>query len=494
MKKLLLWLFLPLMALTYAACGSDDDSDSTGDGGQTVKSDTVVNNNNMLIVTGGLTSAVLGYEENEYWDSRYANYYDDRLTVSLYSYANLTEELKPLLGLGLDLGIEIGSDANLSDARRYYASSIDADNRFSVTGWAPTGKKLYWRAFLGVDDFKEYGEVRSLDMPTQQAAMKAMKVECGEVRSVEESCAYITFALENSFWNRAGQAGLAYATDPSLLTPDNLSTALRHAQDDGLWTTGPKSYAYYFTNFESHQADSGIILEREKQQETVMPLWNLASGTTYYYCEYCYAKGSTTPYVVMSDVKEFKTEGENTEELTRKLNIQVNHDDNAKKWNVRISSQLENDYPGSVIRYGVITSISSTYTPYSYDGNTTVTVYYQDGGETYASKHGSYFEATANYPSYMATLVGDELVDPWISEKLGYGLGALYAFEEVVSNLMNKVNSGEGDDCDRAELNALLNLVRYDANIYDKLLNTLSVFVEIDNTRYIVKEEKIKLQ
>lgn len=456
MKKAFILMCLSLLAGGFVSCGDDDAEPDSGGGGKNDKA--------KLVVTGGLVSAELGYSEQNDWNTSVTDYYTNRYTVELSGYANLPSEMRVLLGLGLDLGVEVADNANFNNSRRVYVTSIDSENKFTVTTWSKAGEKLFWRSFLLAGDVKQYDDTRSASIPTIQQGFQKMRVELGETSNITERSATIGFSAGGGLWEGAQCAGIVYTTDKSQLTSETIKSQLDAAKRNDDWEDGMSSEQHYRYG-ERYIANNGLTFERSVQgrSNNSLLLWDLSSGTTYYYCEYRYAKDGSNSYIALSDVGEFATGGINIAEIRNNMDISITANDDKRQWHVSYSSSLERKYPNKTFRYGIVTY-------YPVDEGSYAVLINQTRMETESS-----FRGTIPYP----TIIG---IAPATEE--GYAAG------EVLTNLYNRIASGEADESDKAKYLAILRLIGIDEVANPDVSYVIEVHVVVDGNEYVVANER----
>ena len=437
MKRNNLWSVLAFMILATLSVGivscGDDDNDVVPNGGggeeHVIHTDTVLNNPNKLVVTGGLVKAELGYDDgvdwsySEYSGERLSGFYADRFTVTLYGYANLLSEMKILLGNGLEVGIEVADNANFSNAHRAYATSIDANSKFTVTTWAQAGRTLYWRAFLLSGDMRQYEEARSISMPSLATALQSVPLELGEP-NIKDTEFYVNIKAPSKMWRTARKVGLAYSENLWALTATKMKASLDKAE----WSKFNYNYLYY------QSEDVGYLRALASHRIDIFEVIDLQPATTYYYCEYLYVEDGGTSYLVVGDVQEVTTTGIGLAEVCQYVDVSITPDDANRQWKVHYTSTLESKYPQLKISYEIRTGFDVL--GMDMDGYRAVCY-----NSTQMATSSSY-SGTIPYPTLIALISRDD--------EMGY------AAEGVIENLYETILKGWATDEDKKQYELLL--------------------------------------
>lgn len=421
----------------YMVSGGDEDSDGGNGLYETVKNDT-----NKLFVTGGISNTTLGYAEDlswtysEYSGEKLSGFYPDRFYVTLYGYANLPTEMKVLLGNSVYFGIEVADNADFNNARRIYAESLDADNKFTVTTWAKTGSTLYWRAVMLTGSVIQYEVSRSQLMPSLEESIKELPLELEEPFSIGKTYFYVSIKQAMTDWLSSRSVGLVYSTDPDKLTADSLRLLL----SDAKWETVASDESGWIKN------QYGYLLMQTDGVNFLRPYWRnylkqynvvgLQPGTKYYYCLYVKANG----YVSTGDIQEVTTDGLSLDDVKRYVSVSITPDDVNYQWRVNFSSTLEENYPQEEFTYEIIT-----------------------GPLTEKDYIGIYCKSTkiSTGPSYSGVIPFCMVYGQVYYDSGNYQLSGL----EVANNLLERIVDGKADDSDKAEFAKLVSMLGpvYDA-------------------------------
>ena len=231
MNKIRLIAILTLGLMT--SCQGDDDSDKINDGSYIVTN---------LPSTVGITSAVLTGE-----------FYPDRIP-SAYTNSYIP----------LSLGIELSLTEEFKEGNVYavYARGIEGNHmEVALQGLIPD-TKYYYRAFIEAATMKLYGEKQSFKT---LALQPACNVE--DVTDISYTTATFTIRSNESASELMAEGfvfGLAYATNKDI-----------------------------FSKTQAYTSDlSGVVFHQigYTSEDVVIPVKDLDSGQTYYYCTYIGSK------------------------------------------------------------------------------------------------------------------------------------------------------------------------------------------------------------
>ena len=474
MKKYL-YLAIAAICLGFSACSSDDDEPEQKKTGEQNTTD--------LAVTGGVQKFSLEGD-----DSNVA------ISAEITGYLNLTDELKLAVGMAPVYGVEVSENSSFpeNETQQFSSQRMDDNRKFTITA---TGLKekttYYYRTYLTNTIF---GKTERFTTESYEAVAAKMSVPTADATDVRENSASIAVSEKNT--------GVAYATDKSLLTADNVKAAVQGNAVNGL-----------------NLSKNGSLTE-------------LASGTTYYYCEYRgigtnsekYAYHQTYKYVASGKVKSFTTSGYNAKDLAKKMTINASLNEATQMWNVSIQSSLS--MPGKTIKYGVTHKMTSSYRDdvkatwmYRYTGSdwkTNFDVYslsssYSRGGTlygavvfdktVYAEGSNNNYQASIENPYYNGIYYNDEYEgEQYIENWWDYCLDEFMEEENNLSFfvwLSEEVEAGIATDWEKSEYEGW-------CSYYARVINNLNysnyakcylqVFVEIDGVRYVVKEQEGKLR
>lgn len=470
MMKKYFYLAIAVICLGLSACSSDDEEPEQL--GQLEQKKTGEDNTTDLAVTGSVQKFYLEGDERNV-----------AISAEIIGYLNLTDDLKLAVGMAPVYGVEVSTSSSFpeNETQQFSAQRMDDNRKFTITA---TGLKeqttYYYRTYLTNTIF---GNTETFTTESYEAVAAKMSVSTADATYVRDYSASVAVSNKST--------GMVYATDKSLLTAANVKAA----------TQG--------------NAVKGLSLSKNGH------LTELASGTTYYYCEY--RKLATC--IILGEVKSFTTSGYNIENLAKQMTINANLNTTTQMWNVSIQSSLS--IPGKTIKYGVTHKMTSNYRDdvnttwiYRYTGSdwkTNSDVYtlsssYSRGEilygavvfdkTVYAKGSNNSYQVSIENPYYNGIYYNDEYegkqyIENWwdycVDEFLhseNYGL-LLYI------DALKRVKNGDATEGDRK---TVVELKSY----YDDVINNLSfsnyakcylqVFVEIDGVCYVVKEQEGKLR
>ena len=215
MKKNLTFLMLMLSALvSFTACSSDDDGDGLGnkDAGSDNRIDVAV------------TGAVLEKGETYVVLTGYVN--ADRITASYTSYK---------------YGIQFSNNPNFKDDDKKlfecWEKSVDelVGNKFTLRKGEMTPATLwYYRTYVKVNGNNYYGETKTFNTDdfvniattgdATDITSSSAKIIClaDTNKLVNELEHYTNYGARVSIYNTERKVGVAYSTDKSLLTIENM--------------------------------------------------------------------------------------------------------------------------------------------------------------------------------------------------------------------------------------------------------------------------------
>ena len=398
------------------------------------------------------------------------------ISAKITGYLNLTDELKMTVGLAPISGVEVSKNSSFpeNETQQIFTQRIDDNNKFIITATdLKENTTYYYRTFLTNTIF---GETKTFTTESYEAVAAKMTIPTADATNVRENSASVAVNEKNT--------GGAYATDKSLLTAANLQKAVQGYTVNGL-----------------NLSKNGNLTE-------------LASGTTYYYCEY--RKLGT--YISLGEIKNFTTTGYKAEDLAKQMTINASLNTNTQMWKVNIQSSLS--MPGKNIKYGVTHQMTSSYASnvkatwmYRYTGddwetNSDVIKLYASYSfdrelygavvftkNVYAEGSNNSYQVSIENPYYNGIYDDDESIEDWWDYCMDKFLS--WFGLDLLNELKGKIKNGTADDKDKEIYEAL-----YDdyANIIDNLSYSsyakcyLQVFVEIDGVRYVVKEQEGKLR
>lgn len=477
MKKYL-YLAIAAICLGLSACSPDDNPvpDPTPDPNP---------DPTIPAVTGSVQEVYLEEDEDDYQ-------HNVTISAKIIGYLNLSDELKVAVGMAPVFGVEMSTNSSFpeSETQQFPTQRMDDNTKFTITA---TGLKenttYYYRTYLTNTIF---GETKTFTTESYETVAAKMTIPTADATWVGNNSAGISISEKN--------IGVAYATDKSLLTAANVKAAVQS---------------------ETHQYN-GVKVSMNGQLE------DLASGTTYYYCE-CrgfgmifadsqhYAYRTTWKYVAFGEIKSFMTTGYKAEDLAKQMTINASLNTNTQMWKVNIQSALS--MPGKTIKYGVTHKMTSSYggnvkatwmyryTEADWETNWEVRKLYSSYSgyrelygavvftkSVYAEGSNNSYQASIENPYYNG-IYDDESIENWWN----YCMNDFGPWGELGSlrELKGKIKNGTADDDDKKIYEAFL-------DHYESTINNLSyasyakcylqVFVEIDGVRYVVKEQEGKLR
>lgn len=463
MKKYL-YLAIAAICLGLSACSPDDNPvpDPTPDPNP---------DPTIPAVTGSVQEVYLEEDEDDYQ-------HNVTISAKIIGYLNLSDELKVAVGMAPVFGVEMSTNSSFpeSETQQFPTQRMDDNTKFTITA---TGLKenttYYYRTYLTNTIF---GEAKTFTTESYETVAAKMTIPTADATNVRENSASVAVNEKNT--------GGAYATDKSLLTAANLQKAVQGYTVNGL-----------------NLSKNGNLTE-------------LASGTTYYYCEY--RKLGT--YISLGEIKNFTTTGYKAEDLAKQMTINASLNTNTQMWKVNIQSSLS--MPGKNIKYGVTHKMTSSYASnvkatwmYRYTGddwetNSDVIKLYASYSfdrelygavvftkNVYAEGSNNSYQVSIENPYYNGIMYSSTSED--IESWWDYCVDKFLSWFEldVFFFLKARVKNGVAVDSEIEEYEDLL-------YHYESTINNLSyasyakcylqVFVEIDGVRYVVKEQEGKLR
>lgn len=445
MKKTLFLMCLPMLALGFTSCSEDEKENPVGN-----------NDDSKLVVTGRLESVTLGYSEENSWQADVTDFYANRYTVVISGFANLPHEMQVLLGLGLDLGVEVADNSSFNNAHKAKVKSIGSDNKFIVTTWATAGKTIYWRSYLLAGDVRQYDVTRSESIPTVQKGMSEMQVTVSK-GSVGELWANLSVTNPDGEWLKSKGVGIAYSTSISSLDKEYLLSILKKDQWDARWEEGSYHLCYQTGN---------VVLLKGKTNSTLhdgdFHLEQLEPGTTYHYCAFVYVEDGSNSYIAVSNIEDFTTGGLGAAEIINSMSVSISADKANRQWRVRYSSSLESKYPDKSFSYRIVTGYPTDEYKYAVCMDET------------DMQTGSSYNGTIPYP----TLIGLINIDP------EEGGAETLVGGEVLRNLYERIMNGTADESDKAEYSALLRILGIEEVTNHDVPYVIALCVRVDNNNY----------
>ncbi len=483
MKKYL-YLAIAAICLGLSACSPDDtvipDEKETNTGEE--KTNTGEENTTDPAVTGSVQEFYLEEDEDDYQ-------HNVAISAKIIGYLNLSDELKVAVGMAPVFGVEMSTNSSFpeSETQQFSTQRMDDNRKFTITA---TGLKenttYYYRTYLTNTIF---GETKTFTTESYETVAAKMTIPTADATWVGNNSAGISISEKN--------IGVAYATDKSLLTAANVKAAVQS---------------------ETHQYN-GVKVSMNGQLE------DLASGTTYYYCE-CrgfgmifadsqhYAYRTTWKYVAFGEIKSFMTTGYKAEDLAKQMTINASLNTNTQMWKVNIQSALS--MPEKTIKYGVTHKMTSSYggnvkatwmyryTEADWETNWEVRKLYSPysrelygavvfSKSVYAEGSNNSYQASIENPYYngIYDIYDDESIEDWWKYCVKWDEFHTFFF------LKDEIQAGIATDYEKQAYEDFL--YQYESTInnlsyasYAKCY--LQVFVEIDGVRYVVKEQEGKLR
>ena len=457
MKKYL-YLAIAAICLGLSACSPDDNPvpDPTPDPNP---------DPTIPAVTGPVQEVYLEEDEDDYQ-------HNVTISAKIIGYLNLSDELKVAVGMAPVFGVEMSTNSSFpeSETQQFSTQRMDDNTKFTITA---TGLKenttYYYRTYLTNTIF---GETKTFTTESYETLAAKMTIPTADATNVREKSASIAVSEKN--------IGVAYATDKSLLTTTNLKKAVQG------------------------NAINGLKLSKNGN------LTELASGTTYYYCEY--RKLGT--YISLGEIKNFTTTGYKAEDLAKQMTINASLNTNTQMWKVNIQSALS--MPGKTIKYGVTHKMTSSYggnvkatwmyryTEADWETNWEVRKLYSPysrelygavvfSKSVYAEGSNNSYQASIENPYYngIYDIYDDESIEDWWRYCVKWDGFHTFFF------LKDEIQAGIATDYEKQTYEDFL--YQYESTInnlsyasYAKCY--LQVFVEIDGVRYVVKEQEGKLR
>ena len=445
MMKKYFYLAIAAICLGLSACNPDPDPDPDP-----------IDNREDPAVTGSV---------QEVWLEG-----DDRnvaISAKITGYLNLSDTLKLAIGMASVYGVEISTDASFPEnkTQQFSAQRMDDNRKFTVTATdLKEETKYYYRTYLTNTLF---GKTETFTTESYEAVAANMSVSTADATDVRENSASVAVSDKST--------GLVYATDKSLLTAANVKAA---AQGNAV---------------------NGLHLLKDRN------LTELASGTTYYYCEY----RQLATYIILGEVKNFTTSGYNVENLAKQMTINASLNTTTQMWNVSIQSSLANSLQGKNIRYDIGIMMRSNLPRYfsGYDKVEVGWIWPDERGEVNATGDANSYQATLENPFYNETIGVDEYgrehtlenwYDQWwedTDENVHFWMDVSFA-KGVAKNIKAGIASEDEktiyEDYCMGRIKDAFNNRAPEYASYVKCY--LQVFVEIDGKRYVVKEIEGKVR
>lgn len=354
------------------------------------------------------------------------------------------------------VGVELSTSSSFpqGSTTMFYTRSLIDGRKFIVSA---TGMKesttYYFRTSYPTTGIN--GETRSFTTETTEAVMSKMKISTGNASEVMDTYATIPLSGNNT--------GVAYAKDAALLTLDNVKAAINGSAN-------------------------GVLLSRGNY------LPNLASGTTYYYCEYRRIK----QYVAIGEVKSFTTSGYKSDELAKQMTISINLNEATQIWTATIQSSLS--MPGKTIKYSIKPMMRTSYAEEGHEWS--VEWIWKDGADSDGSavQNGNTYYASIENPYYNATYYGYRIEDWWAQWWVYSDENADFWMDvEVVREIAANIRKGTATADERDVYDVLFPSIKGNMDArepeYAKYVkNYLQVVVEIDGSSVVVKEQEGKLR
>lgn len=464
MKKYL-YLAIAAICLGLSACSSDDDDEPK----QLEQKKTGEENITDPAVTGGVQEVYLEGDDRNV-----------AISGKIVGYLNLSDTLKLAIGMAPVYGVEMSTNESFpeNETHQFSAKRMDDNRKFTITATGlKENTKYYYRTYLTNTIF---GKTETFTTESYEAVAAKMSVPTADATNIRENSASVAVSEIRT--------SVAYTADKSLLTAANLKKAAQGNAVNGL------------------NLSNGNLI-------------NLASGTTYYYCEFL----KLATYIILGEVKSFTTSGYNAQDLAKQMTINASLNTTTQMWNVSIQSSLS--MPGKTTKYGITHKMTSSYRDdvkatwmYRYTGSdwkTNWDVYkfsssYSRGGTlygavvfdktVYAEGSNNNYQASIENPYYNGIYYNNEYEGKqYIENWWDYCLDEfLYEFNlPVFVELKERINAGVATDSEYREYEDLYGTyagVINNLNYSNYAKCYLQVFVEIDGVRYVVKEKEGKLR
>jgi hypothetical protein len=438
MKKYL-YLAIAAICLGLSACSSDDDDEPK----QLEQKKTGEENITDPAVTGGVQEVYLEGDDRNV-----------AISAKIVGYLNLSDTLKLAIGMAPVYGVEMSTNESFpeNETHQFSAKRMDDNRKFTITA---TGLKenttYYYRTYLTNTIF---GKTERFTTESYEAVAAKMLVPTADATNVRENSASVAVSEIRT--------GVAYTTDKSLLTAANLKKA---AQGNAV---------------------NGLSLSKDGH------LTELASGTTYYYCEFL----KLATYIILGEVKSFTTSGYNAQDLAKQMTINASLNEATQMWNVSIQSSLANSLQGKNIRYDIGIMMRSSYSTYDYDKIEVGWLWSDERGEVNATGNANSYQATLENPFYNKTIGIDEYgsehtLENWYSQ--WWEDTDFWHNVAVARELRAKIEANIADEDDKKIYEYCIGTIESAFNNrcprYSSYVKCyLQVFVEIDGKRYVVKE------
>lgn len=178
------------------------------------------------------------------------------------------------------------------------------------------------------------------------------------------------------------------------------------------------------------------------------------------------------------------------EKLAQLVTVDASYNESTYVWSVTItpSSSLGSKYPGKTIKYAIMAGLK---TDKADNSGKTYVVYGKGGGFVYATANGSSYSATVTSAEYYGTGIegSDDLLEPTDE-------GAMLQYEKEALGLIERKNDyGSWTPAEENRYYDVLGeILGLYPGYYRNAHNILAVYVEIDGTRYNIKEKEGKLR
>lgn len=444
MKKYL-YLAIAAICLGLSACSSDDDDEPK----QLEQKKTGEENITDPAVTGGVQEVYLEGDDRNV-----------AISAKIVGYLNLSDTLKLAIGMAPVYGVEVSTNASFpeNETQQFSAQRMDDNRKFTITATGLKEKtKYYYRTYLTNTIF---GKTETFTTESYEAVAAKMSVPTANTTYVGNEFATVAVSDKNT--------GAACAKDKTLLTAANVKAA---AQGNAV---------------------NGLHLLKDRN------LTELASGTTYYYCEY----RKLATYIILGEVKSFTTLGYNVENLAKQMTINANLNTTTQMWNVSIQSSLANSLQGKKISYDIGIMMRSSYSWSQYDKIEVGWIWPDKRGEVNAKGDANSYQATLENPFYNETIGIDEYgrehtIENWYNQ--WWEDTNFWHNVAVARELAGRINAGVATESEKTEYPDCIGEIESAFNNRSPRYSSyvkcyLQVFVEIDGVRYVVKEVEGKVR
>lgn len=447
MKKYL-YLAIAAICLGLSACSSDDDDEPK----QLEQKKTGEENITDPAVTGGVQEVYLEGDDRNV-----------AISAKIVGYLNLSDTLKLAIGMAPVYGVEMSTNESFpeNETHQFSAKRMDDNRKFTITATGlKENTKYYYRTYLTNTIF---GKTETFTTESYEAVAAKMSVPTADATNIRENSASVAVSEIRT--------SVAYTADKSLLTAANLKNAAQGNAVNGL------------------NLSNGNLI-------------NLASGTTYYYCEFL----KLATYIILGEVKSFTTSGYNAQDLAKQMTINASLNTTTQMWNVSIQSSLANSLQGKNIRYDIGIMMRSSYSSSQYNKIEVGWMWPDERGKVNAKGDANSYQATLENPFYNETIGVDEYgrehtIENWYNqwwkdtdENTNFWWIIVDARE-----LRAKIEANIADEDDKKIYEYCIGTIESAFNnraprYSDYVKCYLQVFVEIDGKRYVVKEVEGKVR